>query len=160
MPRLRDNQCYQVIGDVDVTPVLAVLDKLKWYGVPGDPRDPNKPPCSVVLPATFPSEVTAFVESLGLGGSLGRAIIRKLDPGQHIPPHVDAWMPGELNWRRFQVPITTQPDVIMEWPDDRVAAHLSPGRIYEVRYDRPHQVIMSNIGSRIHLQVDQIDSTV
>lgn len=161
MPRLPDNRCYQIVReDVDVAPIAAMLDSLSWYGVPGDPRDPNKPPCSVVLPDKFPPAVEQFIASLDLGGECARAIIRKLAPGQDIPLHVDAWMPQELDWRRFQVPIVTQPDVVMGWPSDKTWLHLSPGYVYEVRYDRPHEVTASKIGPRVHLQIDQIGATV
>jgi hypothetical protein len=70
-------------------------------------------------------------------------------------------MPAELDWRRFQLPIVTHPDILMRWPDDDVEAHLAPGILYEVNYSRTHEVINNqNEVDRIHLQIDQIDSTI
>ncbi len=160
MARLGDSQCYQIVKAVDVTPVLACLDRLSWYGVPGDARDPNKPPCTVALAASWPREIHDWIAGLDLGGTPGRYIIRKLAPGQHIPRHVDAWMPGEMDWRRFQIPLVTEPAVIMGWPEDGVHVHLETGFVYEVRYDRPHEVIQGGSGDRIHLQIDQVGATV
>lgn len=160
MGRLSGSQCYQIVKPVDVGPVLACLDRLAWYGVPGDARDPNKPPCSVALSASWPREIHDWITSLDLGGSPGRYIIRKLARGQNIPRHVDAWMPGELDWRRFQIPLVTEPGVVMVWPADGVAVHLEPGNLYEVRYDREHEVVHGGIGDRIHLQIDQVGATV
>jgi hypothetical protein len=160
MPRLGDNQCYQIVKAVDVSPVLVALDRLQFVGLPGDVRDPNKPACSVALSTKFPPEINAWIAGLGLGGEVGRAIFRKLAPGQNIPRHVDAWMPGELDWRRFQIPIVTEPGVVMGWPQDDVYVHLEPGLIYEVRYDRVHEVIHGGSGPRIHLQVDQVGASI
>lgn len=161
MPALRDDQMYQIVAQVDVAPLLPIIDSLPWLGINGHlTGDPNRPPCSVVLSDKFSPEIHAFMSGLGLGGRLGRAVLRRLAPGQHIPAHVDAWMPGEMNWRRFQVPITTHPDVIMRWPDEAVSVHLEPGNVYEVRYDRTHEVVQGASVSRVHLQIDQIDATI
>jgi hypothetical protein len=102
----------------------------------------------------------ALVESLDLGGTLARAVLRRLSPRQSIPPHVDDWMPAEADWRRFQVPLITHPDVVMRWPDDGVSVHLEPGFLYEVRYDRAHEVVHGAECERIHLQIDQVDATI
>ena len=161
MPALRDDQMYQVVAQVDVAPIAAMLDRLQWVGINGHIKgDPNRPPCSVVLYDKFPAELRAFLDAVPLGGRLGRALLRRLDPGQHIPPHTDEWMPGEMNWRRFQVPIATHPDVIMRWTGDAVSVHLEPGNVYEVRYDRVHEVVHGADVPRVHLQIDQIDATI
>lgn len=162
MPGLADHQCYQVCKPVDLEPVLPILDRLPFFAINGHvvPPDPNKPPCSVALYDKFPPEIRAWIGDLGLGGMVGRALFRRLDPGQSIPVHTDAWMPGELNWRRFQVPFTSHPDIRMRWPDDGVCVHLAPGFLYEVRYDRPHEVIHPAPVARTHLQIDQIDATI
>ena len=161
MPALRDDQMFQVVAHVDVAPVVAMLDRLPWLGINGHIKgDPNRPPCSVVLWEKFPPDLKAFAEGIALGGRLGRAILRRLDPGQNIPPHTDAWMPGEMNWRRFQVPITSHSGIVMRWPDDGVSAYLGPGAVYEVRYDRTHEVVHGASVPRVHLQIDQIDATV
>lgn len=161
MPRLADDQCYQIVRAVDVAPVISIIDRLPFMGINYhlDGSDPNKPACDVVLSANFPPEVKALLASLDLGGKPGRAVIRRLNPGQNIPLHTDAWMPSEADWRRFQVPLLTSPDVLMRWPADNVSLHLEVGTVYEVRYDRPHEVV-NPTSTRIHLQVDQIDATV
>ena len=159
---MNENEVYRLIGSVDINPVLAVWDRLPFFlaNPNGDRADPKKMPCRVVLQAKFPAEVTALIESLGLGGRLGRALIRQLDPHQGIPPHVDEWMPQEMQWRRFQVPLKSHPDIVMRWPDDDVSVHLAPGNLYEVRFDRKHEVVNNTDVARSHLQIDQIDAVI
>lgn len=162
MPKLADQECFQVVKPVNVEPVVAILDRLQFvsinYHLPTP--DPNKPPCAVVLQDKFPAELKALIESLELGGRLGRAVLRRLDPGRGIPAHTDAWMPSEANWRRFQVPLVSHPDIKMRWPDDGVEVHLQPGFLYEVRFDRTHEVVNPTDCARTHLQLDQIDATI
>ena len=88
------------------------------------------------------------------------AFCRKLGPRQGIAPHVDAWMPGEADWRRFQVPLVSDPRIIMRWPDDGVELYLEPGWLYEVRFDRMHEVVNGADIERIHLQIDQVNATI
>ena len=161
MGRLRDDQCYQCLGPVELGPVLATWDRLPFVYVNqgGDPAK-GKVPCHVVLRGNFTSELNALVVSLGLGGSIARAILRQLAPMQGIPPHTDAWMPGETNWRRFQVPLVSHPNIKMRWPDDDVELHLAPGQFYEVRFDRRHEVVNPTDTARTHLQIDQVDATI
>ena len=142
---------------VDIAPVLNDLDRLQFVHVN---QAGGKYPCDVVLSASFTPAIREFVESLGLGGRTARAMLRRLGPYQSIPPHVDDWMPKEFSWTRFQVPITSHPDIVMRWPDDQVSVHLEPGFLYQVRFDRTHQVDHNVDCSRIHLQIDQIDSTI
>ena len=159
---MNDSEVYRLIKPVDIEPVLSVWDRLPFiYANPhGSRDDPKKMPCYVVLQVSLPAEVNAFIEGLGLGGRLGRALIRKLDPYQGIPPHVDEWMPQEANWRRFQVPLVSHPDIKMRWPDDGVEVHLQPGFLYEVRFDRTHEVVNPTDCARTHIQIDQIDATI
>jgi len=159
---LSETEVYRLVKPVDITPALALLDKLSFFRANpgGDPANPKKMPCDVVVRASFPPILQAFVEDFGLGGHLGRAIIRRLAPYQGIPPHIDEWMPGEANWRRFQLPLISHPDIKMRWPDDGVELHLEPGKLYEVRFDRTHEVINPTDVARTHLQIDQIDATI
>ena len=157
MPRLGESECFRLVGPVDLGSVLAILDRLPFFAAN---TTGGKYPCDVVMRTQFPPELHAFVDGLGLGGRTARAIIRRLAPRQSIPPHVDDWMPAEKDWRRFQVPLVTDPAVIMRWPDDGVSVHLAPGWLYEVRYDRLHEVVHGADCARLHLQIDQIDATV
>lgn len=156
MPRLQDGEVYRRIRPVDLAPVLGVLHGLRYTRS----GQTGKYVADVVLGADLPLEVWRLVASLDLGGSLGRAIIRKLGPRQHIPTHVDDWMPKEHDWRRFQVPLTSHPEIKMRWPDDGVEMHLEPGWLYEVRYDRTHEVVHGADCDRLHLQVDQVNATI
>ena len=164
MAGLRSDQCFQIVGPaVDVAPVLAVINDLPWFGINyhiPEGADPNKPACDVVLSSKFPPVLHEFVAGLGLGGKTGRVILRRLPPHRGIPPHTDAWMPGESNWRRFQIPLVTHPDIRMRWPDDEVDIHLEVGRVYEVRYDRTHEVVNPTKVQRAHMQIDQVDATI
>lgn len=155
---LRADECWRAIKPVDIGPVLATLDRLTFIGVGGS--SPDKYRCDVALPAHFPPELRALVAGLGLGGELARAVLRKLRPRQSIPPHVDRWMPQQANWRRFQLPLTSHPAIRMCWPDDGIEVHLEPGTLYEVRFDRLHEVVHGADCERIHLQVDQLNATI
>lgn len=151
---------FKAIKRVALEPVLAVLDRLQFVGVNVGGTDTKRYPCYVVLEDKFPPALTAFVEGLGLGGDRARAMLRKLMPRQSIPPHVDDWMPKELQWRRFQVPLVSHPDIRMRWPDDGVEIYLEPGWLYEVCFDRTHEVVNLADCERIHLQIDQVNATI
>lgn len=157
MPKLSPQECYRVIAAIDIEPVLRELGGLKFEHV--NENRPGKYPQDVILWQAFPDRLRAFAENLGLGGHLGRALLRKLPAGGRITPHIDAWMPQEIDWRRFQLPIVTHPDVLMRWPDDGVEVHLLPGVLYEVRYDRTHEVVNASPVDRVHLQIDQVNAT-
>jgi hypothetical protein len=160
MPGLTADQCYQVCKPVNLEPVLAILDRLPFDFVNKGSTDVYKTPSRVVLPHKFPTELKQLIADLGLGGRPGRHMIRELGPRQSIAPHIDAWMPSEVDWRRFQLPITSHPDIVMRWPDDGVSVHLAPGWLYEVRFDRTHEVIHGADCARLHLQIDQVDATI
>lgn len=159
---MNENEVYRLVKSVDIEPILAIWDRLPFFlaNAGGDRNDPKRMPCHIVLQSKFPKEVNTFIAELGLGGDLARAVIRKLDPYQGIPPHVDEWMPQEASWRRFQVPLISHPDIKMRWPDDGVDLHLEPGNLYEVRFDRMHEVVNPTDVARTHLQIDQIDATI
>jgi len=160
VPRLTPSQCYQVCKPVNLGPVLAILDRLQFVWVNKGSTDVYKTPSRIVKPDTFPAELKQLIADLELGGRPGRHMIRELMPRQSIAPHIDTWMPAEANWRRFQLPITSHPDIVMRWPDDDVSVHLEPGWLYEVRFDRTHEVIHPADCARLHLQIDQIDATI
>jgi len=156
LPKLGENEVYRCIKAVDLAPVLGSLGGLQWTRA----GQTGKYPCDVVIKKALPREIMALIEGLDLGGTLARAVLRRLAPRQDIPPHVDDWMPAEADWRRFQVPLVTHPDVVMRWPDDGVSVHLEPGFLYEVRYDRTHEVVHGADCERIHLQIDQVNATI
>lgn len=158
MPQLGAGECYRLIGPVDIGAVLPLLDRLPFFGA--GRSSPQKYQCDVVTSAQFPPELWALVSSLGLGGELARAVLRRLAPRQSIPAHIDQWMPQEADWHRFQVPLVSDPSVIMRWPDDGVELHLAPGNLYEVKFDRTHEVVNPWDGQRIHLQIDQVGATI
>ncbi len=145
---------------MDIRPVLLILGDLPFFTTNVGGTTPDRYECYVAVSSEFPPSLNEFIEDLGLGGRQGRAIMRRLMPGQSIPPHTDNWMPDKKHWRRFQVPITSHPDIVMRWPDDDVATHLEPGWLYEVRFDRPHEVINETDSIRIHLQIDQVGATI
>lgn len=155
---LRRDECWRAIGPVDIAPVLAVLGRLAFVAVGGS--SPEKYRCDVVLAPHFPPALRDLIAGLGLGGETARAVVRRLGPWQSIPPHVDRWMPAEADWRRFQVPLLSDPAIRMRWPDDGVEVYLEPGFLYEVRFDRPHEVVHGADCTRIHLQIDQVGATI
>jgi hypothetical protein len=158
MMALGDKECFRVIKQLDLGSVLSVMDRLPFIAVGGSSAEKYK--CDVVLAAHFPLELRSLIHALDLGGHPARAVLRKLRPRQSIPPHVDQWMPQEANWRRFQIPLVSHPAIIMRWPDDGAELHLAPGWLYEVRFDRMHEVIHNADCARIHLQIDQVDATI
>lgn len=160
MPRLGERECVRVVKPVELGPVLASLDRMQFVHVNQGGATPDRYACDVVLGDKFTPELRALLVSLELGGMTARAILRRLPARQSIPPHVDAWMPAERDWRRFQVPLTSHPSITMRWPDDGVEMHLAPGFLYEVRFDRTHEVVHPADCTRVHLQIDQVDATI
>ena len=155
---LASAECYRLVKSVDITSLLAALDSLQFVCA-GNMA--GAPPAFVTIPgAELPATVTRFVEGLGLGGETHRQFFRRLEPGQGIPRHVDSWIPPGSNIQRFQVPVVSHPEIIMRWPEDGVETHLEPGWVYEVRYDRPHEVVNATSSKRIHLQIDQVGATI
>ena len=152
--------CYRLIKAVNILPVLATLDQMQFVHVNQGGTTPERYGCDVVLENKFTPELKQLLLDLNLGGETARAILRRLPARQSIPPHIDAWMPAEADWRRFQVPLVTHPDIIMRWPDDGVSVHLEPGFLYEVRFDRTHEVIHGANVARTHLQIDQVNATI
>ena len=155
---LASTECYRRLTPVDITPLLGALPALQFVRA-GNMAGAG--PCFVTIPgAELPETVTRFVEGLGLGGETHRRFFRRLEPGQGIPRHVDSWIPVDSNIRRFQVPILSRPEILMRWPDDGIETHLEVGWLWEVRYDRPHEVLNPTPYERVHLQVDQIGATI
>jgi len=154
-------RCYELIRFADIQAVLASLPQIKFVAVNIGSTDPAKSPCSVNMPGRpLPKAVTDLVAGLGLGGHTKRLLLRKLAPRQGMAPHVDKWMPAEDDWRRFQLPLVTDPSVRMRWPDDDQEVHLAAGGLYEVNFGRLHEVVNGWDGERIHLQIDQVDATI
>ena len=155
---LASTECYRRLTPVDITPLLEALSALQFVRA-GNMA--GAPPALVTIPsAELPATVTRFVESLGLGGVTHRRFFRRLKPGQGIPQHTDSWIPAGSNLQRFQVPVVSHPEILMRWPEDGIEYHLEPGYLYEVRYDRPHEVVNETTSERIHLQIDQIGATI
>lgn len=148
-------ECYKLLRKLDIEPVLSVMDRLKYHDTKGI--------CASVTEqgSYVPPEVYQLLKGLGLGGRNYRVFFRKLAPYQSIAPHVDEhpWL-KEHNIRRFQVPIITHPEIVMRWPDDQVQVHLEAGGLYEVRFDRKHEVINNVPFERVHLQIDQSNATI
>ena len=154
-------EVFRLVKAIDIEPVLAVLPQLRFVSVNVGSINPRKAPCMAVPPAErLPEAVYSFVDGLGLGGVTKRLLFRKLLPRQGMAPHVDEWMGDEADWRRFQVPLTSDPAIRMRWPDDGVELYLEPGSLYEVRFDRLHEVVNEADVERVHLQVDQVNATV
>ena len=155
------NEVYRLIGQVNIEPVLRELDRLEFivanYGKTLE-RD-GKYEQTVAL-GPFPDTVNKFVEDLNLGGEPQRMLLRSLPPGTKIPPHIDDWMPEEADWRRFQVPIVSDPRVRMRWPDDGIDIYLEPGHLYEVDFSKTHDVFNGSNIDRIHMQIDQLGATI
>ena len=153
---LAQHEVCKRIKKVDLRPVLDVLDKLEFVDSGGKCAWVTKPDSQA------PEPLMDLVRGLDLGGKPARLFCRKLMPRQSIAPHVDdyeaAWKVGAL--RRFHVPLTSHPDIKMRWPDDDVEQYLEPGYLWEVRFDRLHEVVHNADCDRIHIQIDQINATI
>jgi hypothetical protein len=158
--RLAAGESYRRIKPVDISGVVPLLDGLPWFNVHGYGKTPDSFGCDVVLKSQFPAQVFELLDSLALGGTLARAILRRLEPRQSIPLHVDSWMPQGHDWRRFQVPLVSDEFVVMQWPDAGQSVWLEPGFLWEVRFDAPHEVVNCSDNPRIHLQIDVVDATI
>jgi hypothetical protein len=159
MPRLAPEQSYRRIKPVDISRVLPIVNDLAWFHVNQEGKSAGSYGCDVVL-KPFPNPVGDLIDGLGIGGRLARAILRRLEPFQSIPLHVDSWMPEGADWRRFQVPLVSDPSIVMAWPDAGESVYLEPGFLWEVRYETPHEVVNGWDGRRIHLQIDAVDATI
>lgn len=145
---------YRRIKPVDIGGILEVIGALEFAD------SGNK--CALVTKpgSAAPEPLLNMVRGLELGGTFKRMFCRKLNPYQGIDAHIDDWILPEWNLRRFQVPLTSHPDIIMRWPDDEIEVHLEPGYLYEVRYDRMHEVVNKTPHARIHIQIDQLNATI
>ena len=157
---LASAEVYRRVKPVEIASVLAVLPQMPFVDICVGSTDPNHPPCAVVVPSTVPREVLDFIEGLELGGAPHRVFLRRLGPGQGIPPHIDSWIPVEANIQRFHVPLVSHPDVTMRWPDDMIEVHLETGWLWEVRYNRLHEVVNPTDTERVHIQIDQVGATI
>lgn len=163
MPALGSDQCWQIVGSVDIGPAAAALSQVKFVPANVGSTNSRKCPCHVVPPGyPLPRALEDLVDTaIGiLGGETQRFLFRKLMPGQGMAPHTDELLPAETGWRRFQVPIVSDPAIIMCWPEDDEGIHLAPGIIYEVRVNRLHSVVNCAKIERVHLQIDQTGATV
>lgn len=153
---LAESECYKRIKPLNLAPTLAKIDLLKFVdskGVCAWVSDPS---------ASAPEELLQLVRSCNLGGRYHRVFCRKLMPLQSIAPHVDnhEWLRNG-NYRRFQIPLVSDPAITMRWPEDGVEVYLEPGYLYEVRYNRLHEVVnLSPNVERIHIQIDQENATI
>ncbi len=147
-------EVYRRIKPVDIGGILEVMDKLEFMDSGGKCALVTKPG------SVAPAPLLEAVRGLGLGGTFKRMFCRKLNPYQGIDAHIDDWILPEWNLRRFHVPLTSHPDIVMRWPDDGIETHLEPGYLYEVRYDRKHEVVNQTPHARIHIQIDQVDATI
>ena len=160
---MRPDQCWQVITRLDIGPALAVLHHLPFHATNVGSTKPHKSPCFTVAPnAPLPAPIAALIDNAIaiLGGETARFLFRKLGPRQGMAPHIDAILPAETDWRRFQLPLVTDPKIVMRWLKDGQQLHLEAGTLYEVRVDRLHEVVNESDVERIHLQIDQVNATV
>lgn len=148
------DECCRRVRAVDITPILAALPAVAFVPANSGSTNPKRAPCWVPAGA-LPGAFDTFVAGLDLPGKTRRLLLRRLAPRQGMAPHVDDWL-GEADWRRYQVPLVSHPDIRMRWPDDGVDVHLEPGWLYEVRFDRLHEVVHGADVERIHLQIDQV----
>lgn len=151
---LQAHEVCRRIKPVDLGPVLDVLDSLEFADSGGK--------CALVTRAgsVAPEPLLALVRGLGLGGTFKRMFCRKLRPHQGIEAHVDDWMDEEADWRRFHVPLVSHPEIVMRWPVDNIEVHLEPGYLFEVRFDRLHEVVNKTPFERVHIQIDQLGATI
>src|SRR3972149_4181266 len=101
MARLGPNEVYRAICEVDLGPILPLLPYLPFFTAnPGGGDNPRRYSCGVLLNSQSPPILKQFVANLPLGGKTARPLLPQLAPRQSIPPHIDAWMPAEGDWRR------------------------------------------------------------
>jgi hypothetical protein len=148
------NELYRIIKTVDIAPALTTLHAVKFIDL-NEGRTGNTYLCDVALESSFTLELRCLLGTLNLRGIRRRAMLRRLNPKQGIPSHIDKMEVDK--WKRFHVPLISNPAIKMRWPDDEVELYLEPGYLYEVRVDRKHEVINNSNTYRIHLQIDQID---
>jgi len=107
-----------------------------------------------------PSWVLSFVARLPLKGQVLRTVLRKLQPGEGIPPHIDPIVQAHprLVEHRYHVPLVTHPLVTMRWPIEQIEVHLAAGCLYEVNHNQKiHEVIQHAPIDRVHLCIDTVE---
>lgn len=157
--RMAASESFRRIKPVDISDVLPLLGGLEWVHVNQGGKTSDYYGCDVCLKLGSPAFQELFA-GLALGGQLARAVLRRLDPRQSIPLHVDSWMPQGHDWRRFQVPLVSDNAIVMHWPEAGHKAWLEPGFLWEVRYETPHEVVNCSDNPRIHLQIDVVGATI
>ncbi len=148
-----DEMCRQ-IKPVDIGSLLRLVPDMEFYDTGGINA------WLTVTGSAPPSEMVELVGQLKLGGKPIKWVCRKLMARQGIAAHVDSYVEEAGEIRRFHIPITSHPDIVMRWPNDNFEMHLEPGWLYEVCYSRLHEVINNTDSERVHLQINQLDATI
>lgn len=152
---LYGHEVYRRVGPVDISSLLKIVDTLAFEDT-GNLNAQTTPAGSVP-----PSELVDVIKQIPLGGHAIKWVCRKLAPYQGIALHDDCGVLKRIgDFRRFHIPIITHPYIMMHWPEDYVWFHLAVGWQYEIRIDRPHEVINDTGSERIHIQIDQIGATI
>lgn len=148
----KDGELWRDYGPTDIHPWLDLL--------PHFPFKPSKKPFEVAWVDRFPhaEQARKLAEGLGLGGRTLRILYRRVKPHSHIWPHEEE-LPNPP-YRRFHIPLVTDPRIYMRWPGEGKDLHLAEGRLWEVRYEVTHEVHNSTDIARIHVQIDQADATI
>jgi len=137
---------HRKIKPVDVSVAIVKLVGVTWRdtgGTNGWLADP------------LPEWALELAKSLRLDGVILSVCLRKLPAGQGIPLHVDPkqHQSAKVIERRYHVPLVTHPLVTMRWPDEGEEVHMEAGWLYEVRIDRPHEIVHRGPVDRVHLVV-------
>lgn len=139
VPAVLNGRCFQRLAPVDIGWVLPLLAETAFINTGGTNGWIAKP-----------EWLDRLFTSVHLDGAMTFAVARMLPAGQGIPPHIDLWENIPNMGRRYHVPLVSDPNVMMCWPDDHVRVYLEPGWLWEVCFTKLHEVVNLAPTARIH----------
>lgn len=142
--------CWSLLGEVDITPLLAWLASGKpgWPPVKG--MQPNRlrvpPEADPVIAA-----VLAFFPEVA-GSDRHTACLSRLIPGATYEMHRDNRPPGGITL--VHVPLVTSPGAWHRFKEEPEPFHMEAGKAYSFDARRPHNYGNDSPADRVHLIFD------
>lgn len=142
-----------------VPPAWWALDTTRQHGS-GVARETHALRLSAVpwLRAWFAEVVDPLIQHIlshtfPVTGRLGKIVVSRIQPGKAIALHVDA-EPDQDTLHRVHVPVTTNPDARLEFPEQFRVLRARVGKAYEINSTLPHQAVNRGCTDRVHLVFD------
>ena len=144
--------CWGVICEVDVSPLVALLDagKVAWRPVKGMQPNPSTP----LLPPEALPIIAEICRHLGTGVTHRAAHLSRIVPGVTYIYHLDG---QPSNWiTRVHVPIKTSPDCWFMWEEQGTKVFMDRGKAYSFNTMKHHNYGNDGKTDRVHLMFDAL----